>query len=177
MLTRLDLEPKPVSDNYATVQNHLLWFAVFDPRLTNDLAHAIDCGIVLVDLYPVDQSTAVGLYLEQTTIIDTVGALTLPTVKSSLTNGTESCDAASFSNYNTYSYRMLELGGPPDIQNCTESKSSGSCPFGIGMQMSSALVTERTSKRGTNLLKMLLDQGSILAGIAFVTWFLGIYVI
>ena len=153
--------------------NENVLFAPFDPRLTNDLARALDCGIVRLDIYPVNQSSTVEIFLEQSSIVDNVGALDYPDWFDAR------CDLESLSMYNTYSYRLVEVGGVPDTQFCTQpvSPSNGPCIFNTVLYISSMLVTTQTSARGTSWIKMILDEGSIVGGITFVTWFLGIYII
>lgn len=51
------------------------------------------------------------------------------------------------------------------------------CGFALSLSFSSSLVTTQKSSRGTNALKILTDEGSLVGGILFLTWFLGIFVL
>lgn len=143
---------------------------MFDPRLTQDFIKAVDCGIIALNAYPITKSSTAQLVLEQQTIADDVGAIDLPKT---------SCNAKSFSKYNTYTYQLNEIGGAVDVIACTHTSSNfkGPCFFDTYMTMSSMLVTTQTSTRATDWKKILLDEGSIVGGITFLTWFLSIYVI
>jgi hypothetical protein len=150
-----------------------MWFTIFDPRLTDDFAEALECGVIGLNPFQVDRSPIILLDLQQSTVEDKVGAIDLPKTP------TSNCDAKSFSEYNTYSFRMNTIGAPLNISTCTKSSPDykSPCYFTTRMTMSSMLVTSQTSTRGTNWQKILFDEGSIVGGIMFVTWFLGIYII
>ncbi|TKA73946.1 hypothetical protein B0A55_05646 [Friedmanniomyces simplex] len=55
--------------------------------------------------------------------------------------------------------------GNADVKDCTVT---------VQLAMASSLVTTQTSRRGTDALKILIDEGSKLGGITFFTWFFSV---
>jgi len=51
------------------------------------------------------------------------------------------------------------------------------CLFTVSLSMASSLVTKQRSSHGTDMGQIILDEGSILGGVLFFTWFFGIFVI
>lgn len=51
------------------------------------------------------------------------------------------------------------------------------CRFSMTLYLASSLVTTQKSARGIDTLRILTDEGSIIGGVLFLTWFLGIFVL
>ena len=58
-----------------------------------------------------------------------------------------------------------------------EQSLYGGCNSALRVSMASSLVTTQKSHHGTTTLEILIDEGSILGAVLFVTWFFGIFVI
>ncbi|KAK5019075.1 hypothetical protein LTR60_000321, partial [Cryomyces antarcticus] len=150
-----------------------LYFTVFDPRLEDRFVEALDCGILTLDGYPTQSSVV--LNLEKYNIDDDVLAV----------NWTENgdCNKEYFSHYSAFRYEMTQLDWDSSLRNvsaCTANWTEfviQSCLLETSMGLSTQTVVTQTSERGTDWKQMLLDEGSIVGGITFVTWFLGIYII
>ncbi|KAK5674948.1 hypothetical protein LTS10_012360 [Elasticomyces elasticus] len=91
----------------------------------------------------------------------------------------DKCNTTTYSNYIRYDTSVLTLPvmtgkgyqcdlGRPDY--------NGPCPAKLSMSFSSLLVTTLKSSNGIDTEQMLLDEGSIVGGIMFVTWFFNIFV-
>ncbi|TKA33980.1 hypothetical protein B0A54_14857 [Friedmanniomyces endolithicus] len=110
------------------------------------------------------------IYLRQTTIADDVRAIVQ-------TNG--NCSADIYTHYNQYDVSVETLpmvtGGGPQCDLGLPGYT-GPCPASLMVSYSSLLVTTLRSNHGTDWLKMLLEEGSIVGGIMFVTWFFNIFV-
>ncbi|KAK1810277.1 hypothetical protein LTR12_015341 [Friedmanniomyces endolithicus] len=142
-------------------------FIVYDSHQDTSLIQTCD------PIVPLWLSAAVSrhdIYLRQTTIADDVGAIVQ-------TNG--NCSADIYTHYNQYDVSVQTLpmvtGGGPQC-DLGLPNYTGPCPAMLMMSYSSLLVTTLRSSHGTDWLKMLLEEGSIVGGIMFVTWFFNIFV-
>ncbi|KAI1764876.1 hypothetical protein GGR53DRAFT_465976 [Hypoxylon sp. FL1150] len=83
-------------------------------------------------------------------------------------------------NYKYYTGRAPPLTWDTSMGNeCDVGRNASAtpCPLILSFQLSSPLVSVQTSRRGSHTLKILIDEGSILGAILFITWFFGIFVI
>jgi hypothetical protein len=111
--------------------------------------------------------------MEKNTVADRAGDLQPDTPVGS------GCNLKSFIEYDVYNSEVKRGGVPADMSECTTTSSNftGPCSFKIGLSMSTMLVTSLSSARGTTWQKIMFDEGSIVGGITFVTWFLSIFII
>ncbi|KAK0321871.1 hypothetical protein LTR57_019171 [Friedmanniomyces endolithicus] len=142
-------------------------FIVYDSHQDTNLIQQCD------PIVPLWLSAAVSqhdIYLRQTTIADDVRAIVQ-------TNG--NCSADIYTHYNQYDVSVETLpmvtGGGPQCDLGLPGYT-GPCPASLMVSYSSLLVTTLRSNHGTDWLKMLLEEGSIVGGIMFVTWFFNIFV-
>nr|OQO22447.1 hypothetical protein B0A51_06245 [Rachicladosporium sp. CCFEE 5018] len=83
---------------------------------------------------------------------------------------------------NSYSYYTgtadsAYLGVPLENSHCDvggNNYTGANCSFSMFISQSNVITTQKSS-HGTNALKILTDEGGILGGILFVTWFFGIF--
>ncbi|KAK6422934.1 hypothetical protein LTR95_016614 [Oleoguttula sp. CCFEE 5521] len=69
------------------------------------------------------------------------------------------------------------LGVPLENSHCDvggNNYTGANCSFSMFISQSNVITTQKSS-HGTNALKILTDEGGILGGILFVTWFFGIF--
>ena len=62
-------------------------------------------------------------------------------------------------------------------KNSTNYNESSVCQFILAVQFGSELLSSQTSSHGTTALQILIDEGGILGGIVFLTWFFSIFVV
>ncbi|TKA81680.1 hypothetical protein B0A55_01346 [Friedmanniomyces simplex] len=142
-------------------------FIVYDSHQDTDFIQQCD------PIVPMWLVAAVGrndVYLQQTTIADDVGAVVEP-------KGT--CTADIYPHYNQYytSVHTLPVETGRDNQcDLGLPNYTGPCRAVLTMKFSSLIVTTLRSDHGTDWKQMLLDEGSIVGGIMFVTWFFNIFV-
>ena len=92
----------------------------------------------------------------------------------------ETACAGKRSYYKFYTTRATNMApGSFSIDNttCTGSNPQDVCAASVTVKFDSSLVTKQTSSRGMDTLQIFIDEGSIVGGILFFTWFLGIFVI
>ncbi|KAK0776913.1 hypothetical protein LTR57_011314 [Friedmanniomyces endolithicus] len=142
-------------------------FIVYDSHQDANIIQTCD------PIVPIWLSAAVSqhaIYLRQTTIADDVGAII---------EVSGDCSADIYTHYNQYetSVQTLPMITGQDSQcDLGLPNYAGPCPAVLTMSYSSLLVTTLRSSHGTDWLKMLLEEGSIVGGIMFVTWFFNIFV-
>ncbi|KAK3630560.1 hypothetical protein LTR56_017358 [Elasticomyces elasticus] len=142
-------------------------FIVFDSHQDVDLLQLCD------PIVPLWLPAAVGtnrVYLKQTRISDDVKAVL---------QSDDKCNTTTYSNYTRYDTSVLTLPvmtGKGYQCDLGRSDYNGPCPAELSMSFSSLLVTTLKSSNGTDMKQMLLDEGSIVGGVMFVTWFFNIFV-
>ena len=146
---------------------------IFDPKFLTDgvFEKAYECGLITAFLFPARGRSQVSL--EMITIDDEVKAFNY--------SYNPQCDIDAFRHYNTYrtSFISYEVNNDP---GCLISSSTPPpdqtdplpCVGDVDIHFSSMLVTEQTSDYAKDWVGMLTDEGGIVGGIMFVTWFLGI---
>jgi hypothetical protein len=73
--------------------------------------------------------------------------------------------------------------GPSSLANSSCDKAGANynndtpCSLVLSVQIRSEILTTQTSSHGTTALDILIDEGGILGGILFFTWFFGIFVV
>lgn len=128
-------------------------------------------------------NTRVLLEVQRSEISDTAGVLPMPRAAMEQNSG----DLTDFA-LRRYIYFDAQTNvandGPPLTQDkvCNDTGIWGTahgndCVLGVTVQMRSPLFTTQTSSHGTTALKILIDEGSILGAIFFLTWFAGIFVV
>ncbi|KAK0247816.1 hypothetical protein LTS09_017062 [Friedmanniomyces endolithicus] len=123
---------------------------------------------------PLELSVAVSqhaIYLRQTTIADDVGAIA---------EDSQDCSADIYTHYNQYETSVQTLPmvtGQGDQCDLGLPNYTGPCLAFVTMSYSSFLVTTLKSSHGTDWKQMLLDEGSIVGGTMFVTWFFNIFIV
>ena len=140
---------------------------------------ALDCGVIVRNLFnPVGRSQ---LSLEKIIINDEVHAIDYP----------EGCNNISdFRQYSSYRFAFVPYAGDARANNCgvkgtappanpkepyvTDPTNPGPCIGDIDIRYSTMLVTTQTSTYSKSWVEMLTEEGGIVGGIMFVTWFLGI---
>ncbi|TKA81665.1 hypothetical protein B0A55_01336 [Friedmanniomyces simplex] len=143
-------------------------FIVYDSHQDTNLIQQCD------PIVPMWLVAAVGrndVYLQQTTIADDARAVVEPPKSN--------CTGHIYTHYNRYdtSVQTLPVETGQDYQcDLGLPNYTGPCPAVLTMKFSSLLVTTFTSKYGTDWKQMLLEEGSIVGGIMFVTWFFNIFV-
>lgn len=106
---------------------------------------------------------------------DTVGGL-----DAGISNADSICaDAPSKYTYYTADVVTLEPGYPLVKSTCDQSLANytSSCGAGMWIKPVSSLVTTQTSSPGTDIVEIFVDEGAIVGGVMFFTWFLGIFAI
>ncbi|KAK4560544.1 hypothetical protein LTR86_005741 [Recurvomyces mirabilis] len=86
-----------------------------------------------------------------------------------------SSDALALRDYTYYGGRFDPLPLPAGCSPVIGSTTT--CGWFLSVHLQSSLATTQKSSRGTNTLQILIDEGSILGGILFFTWFFGIFVV
>lgn len=131
---------------------------------------ALDCGVIVGNLFnPVGRTQ---LSLEQINVNDKVKDI----------DYSDNCSDPAFRNYITYRFTLSNyatdlLGSgcgivgnvPPD-----DPTDPRPCIGDIDIRYSTMLVTNQTSAYRKNWIDMLTDEGGIIGGIMFITWFMGI---
>jgi hypothetical protein len=104
---------------------------------------------------------------------------------STVTNTSQCSTAASaLKSYTYYEAEMYPLtwdSTPPANGSCDAANLTGhfdgTCYLNMNIETDSKLVTVQASGRGTDTLQILIDEGSILGGTLFFTWFFGIFAV
>lgn len=156
--------------------------ALFDPAFPFNLTdYSYDCGnpphYKNVYLH-LGQKLFIDVVVTPYSIKDPVHALSRG--DSSLTSeGCRKIDA-----YFYYDLSVADIGRSTfrsEIGPCPDSNDTGAgairCSFYMNFEFASSLVTAHNSQRATNTLRILTDEGSIIGGVLFLTWFLGIFVL
>ena len=150
-----------IPDDGRRSQEPNLGIAVFDTVLMNELERALDCGIIPWNDFPARGRSA--LSLEQNIIDDKARALN---------------NCISTSSYATYRSTITPLGREAPMGKCDVSTKGANkaqferCVGDVDIYFTSKLVTTQTSKHKKNWQELLTDEGSIVGGITFTTWFL-----
>jgi hypothetical protein len=116
----------------------------------------------------------VQFYAETFQIDDKIGALEGSTKGDNSSNSED----GHLQQYTYYTGR--EINWPGYALTCDtsyEENYQGPCFFALVLALQSSLVTTQTSSRGTDTLQILIDEGSILGGVLFFTWFFSIFVV
>jgi hypothetical protein len=138
--------------------------------LVND---AYNCGIMRARLFsaPIESQIA----LEQVIINDKVKAIDYSDFSSI-------CDRPEFRHYSTYRQSLVQYGQPYQAPNCRingtvppEWDQLWPCQGHIDLTFGSMLVTTLTSDYSRDRVQMLTDEGGIIGGIMFGTWFFSIF--
>lgn len=157
--------------------NPQLQVSVFDTLLLTNFELAFNCGIISSYLFPATQR--VRLNVEQVNIEDSVDAIVYANFTEHSSSATQ-CN--KFRDYAIYPLSAEPYGeiGATSPQICDTSvtlDSSSSCTNDIAIQFTSVRVTTQISKRPKSWKEWLTDEGGIIGGIQFVTWFSGIFLI
>lgn len=156
--------------------------ALFDPAFPFNLTdYSYDCGnpphYKNVYLH-LGQKLSLDIVATPYSIKDPVHALSRG--NSSLTFG----GCRQINAYFYYDVSVADVGRSiqrPEIEPCPDSNNTGTgainCTFLMQIKFASSLVTTQKSERATNTLRILTDEGSIVGGVLFLTWFLGIFVL
>ncbi|KAK0275426.1 hypothetical protein LTR35_011128 [Friedmanniomyces endolithicus] len=142
-------------------------FIVYDSHQDTNLIQQCD---PIVSIWLSAAVSQHAIFLRQTTIADDVGAII---------EVSRDCSADIYTHYNQYETSVQTLPmitGQEDQCDLGLPNYTGPCPAVLTMSYSSLLVTTLRSSHGTDWLKMLLEEGSIVGGIMFVTWFFNIFV-
>jgi hypothetical protein len=101
----------------------------------------------------------------------------------SLASSRQGCDA----NTSKYMYYQLQYdlnglgdslaGSTCDVGEAGAGDASTPCPFHMHLGLQTSAVTSQMSKHGTDFKTIFTDEGGILGGLLFMTWFLGIFVV
>lgn len=137
------------------------FFYLMDPKFANNITEVLSANFVSAYDYPwnsVDQVTAL---IDQTTI--------------------DVSHAASFNGsfgqtqkvFNTYDARVSPGDQRSNPSNCSDS--SGECFKILWVGRNTLFANTRTSGRGSDWTKVILDESAIAGGVAFCVWFLTIY--
>lgn len=114
--------------------------------------------------------------LTQYTVNDPVGALVPNT-----NNASCPYDPSGYPSLSYWTAEVTTAYTETDISNCNSTTAypveTFNCSATVVFEFLSPLTTTQTSSQGTTWKQMLLDEGSIVGGIQFFTWFLSIYVI
>lgn len=114
--------------------------------------------------------------VEQTEINDAVDALEKNTSACSVSNRPYS-DYRRHASYRvTVNHLRLIDQKVCDVGSKGYEKASV-CPSVNYIHFSTNMVTRQTSSHGTDWKKIIVDEGSIVGGVMFFTWFLGLYVL
>jgi hypothetical protein len=74
--------------------------------------------------------------------------------------------------YNYYDGTETDFAG---IENC--GVHSADCKLMLTVWLTSTMVNTQQSKRGTDPLSIFIDEGGIIGGLQFLTWFLEIFAV
>ncbi|KAL9110271.1 MAG: hypothetical protein Q9227_005178 [Pyrenula ochraceoflavens] len=150
----------------------MLGLAAFDSTFSlSDFSAALNCGLITWGNFPAGGRAQ--LAIEQTLVSDDLGAF----------NRTAPCpgftSAKKFSSYRTVPLSLVPWKADTACKTrpADEEGESKYCNGDIDVYFSSGLVTVQTSGRGKDWVGIFIDEGSIVGGVSFVIWFLGIYVI
>ncbi|KAK4547083.1 hypothetical protein LTR36_001304 [Oleoguttula mirabilis] len=128
---------------------------------------------------PITDGALVSVTADTFVLSDPVGALARS--QGPLATALCSQDVLRLTNYTYYSARVETDTVGDNLVNSSCDLSSAAytrpCAFNPVFFLSSSLVTTQTSSRGTNTLKVLIEESGIVGGILFFTWFLGIFVV
>ncbi len=166
-ICHIDTDHRPDNSSQGGYKGATWEFIVYDSHQDANIIQTCD------PIVPIWLSAAVSqhaIYLRQTTIADDVGAII---------EVSGDCSADIYTHYNQYetSVQTLPMITGQDSQcDLGLPNYAGPCPAVLTMSYSSLLVTTLRSSHGTDWLKMLLEEGSIVGGIMFVTWFFNIFV-
>jgi hypothetical protein len=92
---------------------------------------------------------------------------------------TKSCPYTEDYMYYTASTSVGNIGLPLPGSDCdvgSEGGKGSSCSL-VSLMYQSPVVTVQTSQHGTNATKILTDEGGLVGGILFATWFFGIFLV
>lgn len=134
---------------------------------------AYKCGIINGDLFSAYSRSQ--LSLEKIVVKDEVNAIDYSGLN-------RYCQDATFREYDTYRPLLIPYGPPLDRSGCgingttipSGSDALEACTGAVDVQFATMLVTTETSKYSKDRVQMLTDEGGIIGGIMFVTWFLSI---
>lgn len=121
--------------------------------------------------------TELDLIVQRTAIDDSAGVLS---DQRSAPDDLGLCSAKR-DHYTYYSaqpnIRVLGNSSPANCDIYSVNYKNETCGFQLYVQVRSELLTTQKSSHGTTNLKILIDEGGILGGILFFTWFFGIFVV
>lgn len=144
-------------------------FMVFDAGVSAAIVLAGNC----TTFNPIFLSAVVSandISIQQTTISDGVEAFVPAEVVAE-------CQFDSNLVYNQYSLSVSTLPSyGPALCDLGNRDYTGPCKGTLTMSFSSWMITTQRSMRASDWKQMLLDEGAIVGGVMFVTWFLGIFV-
>jgi hypothetical protein len=114
------------------------------------------------------------MQIEQSTINDYVGSLD----ESSISTRPD-CSRKDYRHYSRWTSKFTTSRTVPSNECHTRPSSQigNPCIGHFFLSISSLLLTTQTSSHSIEWKQMLLDEGSIVGGITFLTWFLGIFII
>ena len=145
----------------------LIAVAAFDTAFIPYFKDAWDCGLINAVTFPARGRSTIGL---QRYLIDDA-------VDARLLEG--KCDNQAFKKYHGYSPTITPLGNEDDAgtANCNlnDTAHDGSCNADINVDFSTLLTTEYKSAHGKDWKMMLTEEGGIIGGVTFVTWFFSIF--
>jgi hypothetical protein len=156
----------------ATTTDPQLSILVFDTALLiqpSDLELALNCSIIPINLFPARQRTR--LSIEQLIVDDAIGAIEYPHT---------ACD--KFRRYNSYAVSVLPYGSaagtlPDQCDVSVTENTSEYCINDVSIVFTTMRTTTLTSGRPKSWKEMLTDEGGIVGGIQFATWFFTIFTI
>ncbi|KAI9745422.1 MAG: hypothetical protein M1818_000956 [Claussenomyces sp. TS43310] len=162
-------------DKNSAYPPNVIWL-LLDPALVSNFTYIYSCGFTeMMDLI---LAPAVGeslMTIEQSRINDDIGSLD----ESSDSLGPyANCSRKGFSHYNRWDARLTSVS-TINAGKCITGSSApldNTCVGNLLVTYSSLSVTTQTSSHSIGWKQMLLDEGSIVGGITFVTWFFGIFV-
>lgn len=155
-----------------------LYYALIDPTLTDnltDILHSVgsgDCSFLTGQYVPVLGTNY--LWIERMDFDDKRG---------DLTNGRNaskcSLSARQFPSYSTYRSTIthFDLNDKSTCDYASSKYKDVACESNNFIRFSSNMINMQTSGRGSSWLKMLTDEGAIVGGVMFFTYFIGVYVI
>ena len=131
---------------------------------------AYKCGIIHADLFPARGRVYVAI--EQIYINDIVNAI----------NYSPECDLEEFRSYVTYRTKVIPYAGQfgptecayPNTATASEIAGMTACWGDIDVRFQTMLVNNQWSEYPKNWIDMLTDEGGIIGGIMFITWFMEI---
>lgn len=87
--------------------------------------------------------------------------------------GGRTCTGVSMNNYTVYRSTIEPDYLQPNLTEC----ATGKCDLRIQILVEDLTTETYESARGTDKVKILVDEAGVLGGVAFFVWFLGIYII